>query len=107
MLITKSSSNTHIQPFYGPLDFVRDYPGEPGPEPICILLKQETANGSGISWAICKSAPQPRQITMPSSRHSDRMPFLPPNQQRQRTEGIKHFSKQVCFQFPFKNIQRS
>ena len=35
--------------------FFRDYPGEPVPErkkPIWILLKQETASGSGISWAI-------------------------------------------------------
>ena len=28
-----------------------------------ILLKQETVSGSGISWAICKSAPRSRQIT--------------------------------------------
>jgi len=26
-----------------------------------ILLKQETVSGSGISWAICKSAPQLNQ----------------------------------------------
>jgi len=46
--------------------------------------------GSGVSWAICKSAPHPRQITMPASHHSvftGQMPFLPPNQQRQSTEG--------------------
>jgi len=44
------------------------------------LLEQETVNGSGISWAMCKSAPCPRQITMPASHHSvftGRMPFLP------------------------------
>ena len=29
-------------------------------EPIWILLKQETASGSGIGWAICKSAPRSR-----------------------------------------------
>ena len=33
---------------------------------IWILLKQETVSGSGISWAICKSAPRSRQITMPA-----------------------------------------
>jgi len=33
------------------------------------ILEQETASGSGISWAICKSAPRPRQITMPESHH--------------------------------------
>jgi len=61
------------------------------------LLEQEIVSGSGISWAICKSAPCPRQITKPAFHHSvftRRMPFLPPNQQRQSTEGhiciIKH-----------------
>jgi len=47
-------------------------------------------SSSGISWAICKSAPRSRQITMPAPHHSvftGRMPFLPPNQQRQSTEG--------------------
>jgi len=34
-------------------------------KPIWILLKQETVGGSGISWAICKSAPCSRQITTP------------------------------------------
>jgi len=39
-------------------------------KPIWILLKQETVSGSGISWAICESAPCSRQITTPASRHS-------------------------------------
>ena len=30
-------------------------------KPIWMLLKQETVSGSGISWAICKSAPRSRQ----------------------------------------------
>ena len=30
----------------------------------------ETVGGSGISWAICKSAPRCRQITMPAPHHS-------------------------------------
>jgi len=33
---------------------------------IWILLKQETVSGSGIHWAICKSAPRSRQITTPA-----------------------------------------
>ena len=41
-----------------------------GTKPIWILLKQETVNGSGISWAICKSAPRSRQITTPAPHHS-------------------------------------
>ena len=47
-------------------------------------------SGSGISWAIYKSAPCSRQITTPAPHRSiftGRMPFLPPNQQRQSTEG--------------------
>ena len=39
-------------------------------KPIWILLKQETVSGSGISWAICKSAPRFRQITTPAPHHS-------------------------------------
>ena len=50
-------------------------------------------SGSGISWAICTSAPCSRQITTPAPHHSvftGRMPFLPPNQQRQSTEGNRN-----------------
>ena len=49
-------------------------PGLPGwsstrkVKPFWILLKQETVSGSGISWAICKSAPRSRQ--MPAPHHS-------------------------------------
>jgi len=39
-------------------------------KPIWILLKQETVSGSSISWAVCKSGPQSRQITMPANHHS-------------------------------------
>jgi len=39
-------------------------------KPIWILLKHETVSGSGISWAICKSAPRSRQITTPVPHHS-------------------------------------
>ena len=39
-------------------------------KPVWILLKQETVSGSGISWAICKSASRSRQITMPVPHHS-------------------------------------
>ena len=70
-------------------------PGLPGwagtRKVIWILLEQETVSGSGISWTICKSAPSSRQITMPAPHHSvftGRMPFLPPNQQCQSTEGF-------------------
>jgi len=51
-------------------------PGLPGwtgtrmVKPIWILLKNETVSGSGISWAVCKSALRSRQITMPAPHHS-------------------------------------
>ena len=47
------------------------------------LLEQETVSGSGICWAICKSAPHPRQPHQhPTTQFfTGRMPFLPPNQQ--------------------------
>jgi len=34
-----------------------------------ILLKQETVSGSGISWAVCNSAPCSRQTTTPAPHH--------------------------------------
>jgi len=55
------------------------------------LLEQEKVSASGISWTTCKSAPRPREITMPASYYSvftGRLPFLPPNQQRQSIKGI-------------------
>jgi len=39
---------------------------------------------------VCKSAPRSREITTPAPHHlgfTGRMPFLPPKEQRQRTEG--------------------
>jgi len=39
-------------------------------KPIWTLLKQETVSGSGISWAICMSAPRSRQITTPAPHRS-------------------------------------
>ena len=39
-------------------------------KPIWNLLKQETVSGSGIRWAICKSAPCSRQITTSGPHHS-------------------------------------
>jgi len=56
-------------------------------KPTWILLKQETVSGSGISWAICKSASRSRlqtdndASTPTLSFFTGRMPFLPPNQQ--------------------------
>jgi len=57
--VTHTHTHTHR--------FTALFPGLPGSagtrkvKPIWILLKQETVSGSGISWAICKSAPRSRQ----------------------------------------------
>ena len=39
-------------------------------KPMWILLKKETVSGSGIRWAICKSAPRSRQTTTPAPHSS-------------------------------------
>ena len=55
-------------------------------------------SGSGISWAICKSAARSKQITTPTPHYSvftGRMPFLPPNQQCQSTEGTEGIQHNV------------
>jgi len=58
------------------------------------LLEQEIVSGSGICWTMCTmdyvSAPHPRQPRQhPTTQlFTGRMPFLPPNQQHQSTEGI-------------------
>ena len=58
-------------------------PGLPGwsstrkVKPFWILLKQETVSGSGISWAICKSAPRSRQMPAPTTHFFYRPDALP------------------------------
>jgi len=65
----RTHTHTHIH-------LTAPFPGLPGSagtrkaKPIWILLKQETVSGSGISWVICKSAPNSRKITMPEPYHS-------------------------------------
>jgi len=81
-------THTHLTAFF---------PGLPGwagtrkVKPIWILLKQETVSGSGISWAImqvCTSLQTDNHAsTSPLSFFTGRMPFLPPNQEHQSTEG--------------------
>jgi len=81
-------THTHTHPFNGPFSGTTQVGRY---HAIWISLKQETVSGSGISWAICKSAPRSRQTTTPAPHHSvftGRMPFLPPNQQCQSTEGL-------------------
>ena len=57
-------------------------------KPIWILLEQETLSGSGISLAICNSAPRSREITMPAPHYSvfyrpDALPAAQPTVSKQ------------------------
>ena len=65
-----NSNTTHTHLFNGPLSRTTRVSRYQKGKPIWILLKQETVSGSGISWAICKSAPRSRQITMKAPHHS-------------------------------------
>ena len=87
IIIAHTHIYIHTRPFNSPLSGTTRVSRYQKGKPIWILLKQETVTGSVISWAICKSAPRSRQITMPAPHHTGRLPFLPPNQQRQSTEG--------------------
>ena len=62
---------THTHLFNGPLSgTTRVSRYQKGKTNLWILVKQETASGSGISWAVCKSAFRSRQTTMPAPHHS-------------------------------------
>ena len=92
-LLTYTHARARARAFNGPFPVTTQVSRYQKGKPIWILLKQETVSGSGISWAICKSAPCSRQITTPAPHHSvftGRVPFLPPNQQRQSTECTGH-----------------
>ena len=62
--------HTHTHPFNSPFSGTTRVSRYQKGKPIWILLKQETVSGSGISWAICKSAPCSTQITTPAIHHS-------------------------------------
>ena len=61
---------THTHPFNGHFSGTTRVSWYQKGKPIWILLKQETVSSSGISWAICKSAPRSRQTTTPAPHHS-------------------------------------
>jgi len=83
----------HTHPLNGPLS---------GTTQVSRYQKGKTnldfteARDSEWQWhqlAVCKSAPRSRQITTPAPHHSfftGLMPFLPPNQQCQSTEGTSY-----------------
>jgi len=77
---------THTHPFNDPFSRTTQVSRYQKGKTSLILLMQETVSGSGMSWAVCKSAPRSRQITRqePTTQFfTGRMPFLPPNQQHQ------------------------
>ena len=69
-LAVNSTANTHTRAFNCPFPGIPRWAGTRKIKPIWVLLKQETVSGSGIRWAICKSAHRSRQITMPAPHHS-------------------------------------
>ena len=60
----------HTHPINDPFPGLPRWAGTRKVKPICILLKQETVSGSGISRAIWKSAPCSWQTTTPAPHHS-------------------------------------
>ena len=65
-------------------------------KPIWILLKQDTVSGSGISWAVCKSAPRSRQIATPAPHHSvfyrlDALPAAQPTASKHWRDGTTNY----------------
>ena len=80
------NTHTYIHPSNGPLygtTRVSQY------QKVKTNLDFTEARDSGISWAICKSAPRSRQPRQhPTTQFfTGPMPFLQPNQQRLSTEG--------------------
>jgi len=63
-------SHTHTYRLMAICPWLPRWAGTRKVKPIWILLKQETVSGSGISWAICKSAPHSRQIATPTPHRS-------------------------------------
>ena len=61
-------THTHTHTFSSPLSRTTRY--QKGKTNLDFTKARETVSGSGISWAICKSAPRSRQITMPAPHHS-------------------------------------
>jgi len=54
---TITTTSTIMHPFNGPLFGTTRVSRYQKGKTIWILLKQEAVSGSGISWAVCKSAP--------------------------------------------------
>jgi len=97
----RTHTHTHTHLFNGPFQGLPRWVGTRKVKPVWILLKQETVSGSGISWAIYKSAPRFRQITTPAPHHSvfyrpDALPATQPT-------GSKHWRHLVVSNWHVKN----
>ena len=69
IVIIVINTHTHTHPFNGPLSrttWVSRY--QKGKTNMDFT--EETVSGSGIRWAICKSASHSQQITMPAHHYS-------------------------------------
>jgi len=108
----ENSPHILLQPFYSSLDFVTTLASryqEGKTKTNLDFLEQETVSNSGISWTIRKSAPRPRQITMPEPQHSvlyrpDALPATQPT--AESTEGkslytilLKYYQEQTQQQY--------
>ena len=107
--LSKQRWHTHTATHTRLMAFCQGLPGWAGTrkvKPVWILLKQETVSGSGISWAVYKSASRSRQTCQhPTTKFlKGRMPFQLPNQQRQSTEGTKQRWQWHTFLFKVKKV---
>ena len=92
LFISNKTTHTHTHPFNSSFSGTTRVSRYQKGKPIWILLKQ--VSGSGVSWAIYKSAPRSRQITTPAPHHSvftGRMP----NQRRQSTKAKQNKTTEV------------
>ena len=88
MLLTNTHTHTHttiLRPFF------RDHPGEPAPEEnlwtLCCKERPTEADTLTIQLGASPSGPTSAHLHHLPIFFTGRMPFLPPNQQRQSTEG--------------------
>ena len=83
-------THTHARPFNGPLSGTTQVSRyQKGKTNLDFTEARETVSGSGIRWAICKSALPSRQITMPVPHHSvfyrpDALPAAQPTVSKHR-----------------------
>ena len=107
LVLSRPNHSQHTHPFHGPFSGTTQVSRYQKGKLIWILQKQETVSSSGISWAICRSAPRSRQITMPVPHHSvfyrpDALPAAQPTASkhwrqyyRQSTEGSNPDHSQI------------